>query len=154
MVLSKKKNIRVSCSDQPIFCKEALSAAETSCEVPTRKIYPTLVQRNTQKGFELEMIMEDYPITPDYVKSFLEGSDYHYDVSGAIANSIPRVNLGDITAMQDVVGMDTYQAASVVKTASEAVSVLKQKKESVAAKAAFDSAVSEAVSKASSSNKE
>lgn len=74
----------------------------------------------TSKGVELVESDNPYPITPQYVKSFVDSADYHNDPFGSIVS--PRQNLGDITAMQKVSSMDTEQARNLYAQLSDVFS--------------------------------
>lgn len=77
----------------------------------------TVLQPGSDKYFELreiqlengiieKLVEVDYPITPDYVKSFASSCDYRNDIDAAL-NSPPRgQNLGDVTSLQDILSMD------------------------------------------------
>lgn len=54
----------------------------------------------TSKGVELKRVVLDYPITPQYVQSFVDSSDYKRDPLQAISNAPKRSNLGDISDIQ------------------------------------------------------
>lgn len=81
----------------------------------------------------------DYPITPAYVKSFVEGADYHYDVLGAMSRAVPRKNLGDVRDMQKVSKMDDGELNALVKHFAD---LLAQKQQEQAAPAAENTEVS------------
>lgn len=56
----------------------------------------------TSKGVELKRVVLDYPITPQYVQSFVDSSDYRRDPLQAISNAPKRSNLGDISDIQKI----------------------------------------------------
>lgn len=76
----------------------------------------TLVQYNSlervqeSNGFHEEIIKKDYPINSESVTSYVESSDYRNDPSQAIANAPKRVNLGDISQVQDFVKSNPVDA--------------------------------------------
>ena len=79
-------------------------------DVRTRK-YFELEERTDDKGFKGQVLVEkDYPITPEYVSSFAASSDYRADPVGAINRAPVCRNLGDITAVQEALGLD-YETA-------------------------------------------
>lgn len=71
--------------------------------------YQSLDERVTDKG--LEIVYNEYPyhITPDYVNSFVDSSDYHNDPLGFINKSVSRPNIGDVSSIQNILSMDTLQ---------------------------------------------
>lgn len=76
--------------------------------------------RDDGSGVDLVYHVEDYPITPEYVNSFVDSSDYHNDPLGAMARASlsPRVNLGDITALQEVAKLDATSARELYSALS------------------------------------
>lgn len=93
-----------SCSSEPLEkCSSYLSIDEVS----------------TPKGVELRETVNPYPITPQYVNSFADSSDYRRDPVSAINNASKRINLGDITQIQDVASMDSSQARSLYEQLSK-----------------------------------
>lgn len=60
-----------------------------------------------------ELIEREYPITPEYVTSFADGADYHKDPVGALNSAPVRKNLGDITALQEALGLDFETARQI-----------------------------------------
>lgn len=67
----------------------------------------------TKDGVKLVEKEYPYPITPQYVNSFVDSSDYRKDPFSAINNGNNRVNLGDIRDLQDVASMDMEHARSL-----------------------------------------
>ncbi|QXN75103.1 hypothetical protein [Microvirus mar26] len=68
--------------------------------------YVSLDEVTTDKGLDIVEHTYDYPITPQYVNSFVDSVDYRRDPQGAILNATPRKNLGDIRSLQDIMKMD------------------------------------------------
>lgn len=64
----------------------------------------------TKNGVSLVEKEYPYPITPQYVNSFVESSDYHNDPLNAISQSHKGSNLGDIRDIQTVSNMDSESA--------------------------------------------
>lgn len=90
------------------------------------KVYNSLVEKPTKNGFEVKIEAFPYPITPQYVNSFVDSADYRRDPANAIANAPKRTNLGDVTELQSVVNMD-------FTTARKLYNDLKSKFENVSA---------------------
>lgn len=65
------------------------------------------VLRDDGTGVDLNYSENSYPITPQYVQSYVDSADYHGDPLAAIANSSARQNLGDVRDYQAVDRMDT-----------------------------------------------
>lgn len=86
-------------------------------EVVAPGAYTTLNEKvfNSDKGtsYEQEFVEVPYPITPESVNSYVDSADYHRDPVGAVLASSPRKNLGDVTAFQDVMSMDSDSARAL-----------------------------------------
>lgn len=81
-----------------------------------QKTYMELQQKEYENGIKEEYVEVDYPITPDYVKSFEPSANYKNDLQTAM-NAQPRgANLGDVSAIQELTRMDM---AEVQKLRSE-----------------------------------
>lgn len=86
------------------------------------KSYYELQVVEDSNGYHEELVEVDYPITPEYVASFEASANFKNDVDGAIANGQKRANLGDITAYQEALNMDTALIADLanrLKVANE-----------------------------------
>lgn len=81
-----------------------------------QKTYFELQQMEYENGIKEEYVEVDYPITPDYVKSFESSANYKNDLQTAITAQPRGVNLGDVTAIQELTRMDM---AEVQKLRSE-----------------------------------
>lgn len=73
---------------------------------PAMKTYYELREIQTDDGYVEKLVEVDYPITPDYVKSFANSSDYRNDIERAMNEPARGVNMGDMTNLQDIVNMD------------------------------------------------
>lgn len=71
--------------------------------------FTSLDEVSTPNGVEIKITENEYPITPQYVNSFVDSADYRRDPLGAIANAPQRRNLGDVREIQDVSQMDTSE---------------------------------------------
>ncbi|UPW41860.1 hypothetical protein [Peromfec virus RodF5_7] len=65
------------------------------------RTYYELVQKTTPLGVFEEVVEKDYPITPETVQSFLASTEYKKDPMSHMVED--RVNLGDVTALQDII---------------------------------------------------
>lgn len=122
--MSKKKDIVV---DKPIvtnlirqncFLRDVVSAAPTS-GAHSPDTYISLDEVTTSSGIALRETVKDYEITPDYVQSFVDSSDYRLDPVNAVANGHSRSNLGDISSVQEVASLDTERARALYQQLSK-----------------------------------
>lgn len=94
----------------------------------TRK-YFALEERTNSDGFKGEVLVEkDYPFTPEYVSSFAASSDYRSDPLGAIVAAPQRRNLGDVTQLQNALGLDFETARHLYAEFRAAAARAAQKK--------------------------
>ena len=91
------------------------------------KTYYELQTIETSNGFVEKLVEVDYPITKEYVASFEQSANYKNDIDGAIANGTNAPNLGDITAYQDALKMDTELISSLADRLKKANELLAQK---------------------------
>lgn len=85
---------------------------------PALKKYYELREISTDNGIYEKLVEVDYPITPDYVKSFANSTDYRNDIESALNSPAPGANLGDMTDLQAIACMDM----SAVKELQEKLS--------------------------------
>lgn len=69
--------------------------------------YVSLDEKIVDDGFKQEFNSYDYPITPSYVDSFIDSSDYRRDPANAIIHGHDKKNMGDVTQLQNILHMDT-----------------------------------------------
>jgi len=77
-----------------------------------QETYLALERVELPSGFVETVVEKDYPINSDSVSSYIETSDYRYDPQNAIAQARKRVNLGDITQVQEFMGTNPIQAST------------------------------------------
>ena len=80
-----------------------------------QKKYPSLERELLSNGFTEEIKIRDYPITAESVKSYADAANYRNDPAQAVANAPNRVNLGDITQVQDFVKNNPQDAVRVFR---------------------------------------
>lgn len=74
------------------------------------KNYISLDEIVTGKGVEIVENKVPYHVTPQYVNSFVDSSDYRRDPVNAVLNAPRRQNLGDISGVQEICGFDFLTA--------------------------------------------
>lgn len=80
------------------------------CSDYSEKSYVSIDEVVTNNGVHLVEKTVPYPITPQYVNSFVDSSDYRRDPVNAVINAPRRQNLGDISGVQDICGFDFVSA--------------------------------------------
>lgn len=86
--------------------------------------YYELQVKEGNNGITEELVEVDYPYTAEYVASFEQSANYKNDVDGAIANGVKKANLGDITAYQEVLAMDSQLISDLSARLSKANDLL------------------------------
>lgn len=70
---------------------------ETVKYVPQEKFVQEEVSTDLYEGEKRRFVVKDYPITQEYVQSFLDGTDYRTNPDAFVSH---RPNLGDIREIQ------------------------------------------------------
>lgn len=99
--------------DVTVFSESTLSPVDS---------FVSLDEVSDPSGIHFEEKVYPYPITPQYVDSFIDSSDYHKDPVGALNNAVSRRNLGDLTDLQNVSSMDMSTARALYSELSRKLS--------------------------------
>lgn len=83
---------------------------QTSKPNRTIKQYNSIEEIQLPNGFVQEVVKKDYPINSDTITSYIESSDYRLDPMSAIQNAPKRVNLGDVSQVQEFVNSNPIEA--------------------------------------------
>lgn len=110
---NQRKFDKVNCNlmQAEIYARNSMLCK--SCANYAKKQYVELQTRTTANGIVQERVHVDYPITPEYVKSFAQSADYHNDPAAAMAMPPRGKNLGDITGLQEVLSKDMESARAL-----------------------------------------
>lgn len=104
---------------QNCFVRDVTRKSEVTCDSSSTSSFFSLDEKLTKNGTEFFLTEYPYPITPQYVNSFVDSSDYRRDPISAINNGVNRRNLGDITGVQSLSSMDMTQARSLYEQLSK-----------------------------------
>lgn len=113
--VKEKRRVSVNGVRQNCYCVDTLTAEQTSRSVNPEKSYVSLERKNLNNGFVEELVVKDYPINSKSVTSYADGADYRNDPAQAIANAPKRVNLGDVTQVQEFIQSDPQNAVRVFR---------------------------------------
>lgn len=80
--------------------------------------FVTLNENITDKGLEQSFEEVPYPITPESVASYASSCDYKVDPVAAFNAPSRGVNLGDVSALQEVGSMDSETARALYEQLS------------------------------------
>ncbi|WGL31145.1 hypothetical protein [Dipodfec virus UOA04_Rod_751] len=108
---SVSKKLKTNLIQQNVYVRDAGSKYDIECSNYNSgcKKYISYDEVVGDNGIEIKKTLQNDPITPEYVDSFIEGSDYRLDPQRAILNSVKGVNLGDVREVQSV-SRETLQA--------------------------------------------
>lgn len=81
----------------------------------TQDKYFALERKNLPNGYVEEIVEKDYPINPDSLYSYAESADYRNDPNQAIAKAPKRVNLGDVSGVQEFLANDPQRAMTTYR---------------------------------------
>lgn len=76
-------------------------------------------------GLKVERTVQDYPITPDSVNSYADGTNYRNDISAAVARSAPGRNIGDVAALQELLTKSPSEVSAFFASALEKINASK-----------------------------
>lgn len=111
---TKNKPLVTNTLAQNVFVRDTRPAFDRKSK-EAHRVYFELQETETDDGISLKLEAVDYPITPDYVQSFVDSTNYKRDPAGAVASAPRRQNLGDITEMQRAKEMDSAAIREVYK---------------------------------------
>lgn len=111
-VNNKSSRIQSNLLQQNCFVRDVTTKSALVPE-PGQDVFFSLDEKSTSSGVEFELNSYPYPITPQYVNSFLDSTDYRRDPYNAVASAPKRVNLGDVSSLQSVASMDMESARSL-----------------------------------------
>lgn len=106
------KSIPVNLIQQNCFIRDVTRLSPNSYS-SSPDTYLSLDEVATPTGIELRANVNDYPITPAYVRSFADSSDYRNDLASALSAKSSRPNLGDVSDIQKIASMDASQARAL-----------------------------------------
>lgn len=113
-----KKQVKINGLRQNCYVSDVLTDTIAHRIKPPRH-YVELKEKITDNGYIQELEKMEYPITSESVTSYVDSADYRRDPMQAVANAPKRVNLGDITQVQDFIAQDPMQAVRVYKEVGE-----------------------------------
>lgn len=107
---------------QRVYIQESVPAQQK--HIPQQKTEVVSERVDLPTGFYEQLVEREYPINSETVSSYADTADYRNDPFGAVAQAPKRINLGDITGVQDFVNGDPQRAVSVYKDVLQKVTKL------------------------------
>lgn len=109
------KEVVINTHRQNCYVLGTRTATQDTIEQKPEKKYVSLERQNLPNGFVETLVEKDYPINSESVTSYADGADYRSDPLQAIANAPKRVNLGDVTEVQNFIESDPQNAVRVFR---------------------------------------
>lgn len=113
--LEERKSVQIGCTRQNCYVLGLRSVTQDIYHVPEDKKYCELHTHNLSNGYVEKLAENDYPITSDSVTSYMDTADYRNDPLQAIASAPKRVNLGDVSQVQEFIHKDPQSAVRVLR---------------------------------------
>lgn len=104
-----QRKIQSNVLKQNCFVRDCVEEKEVFTDYAD-KTYTSVDEVVSSNGIKLVENQVPYHITPQYVNSFVDSSDYRRDPVNAVLNAPKRQNLGDISGIQDICGFDFISA--------------------------------------------
>lgn len=116
MIKSSNKSSRVVSNllQQNCFVRDVSRAVDLNSSSSDVSFY-SLDEIQEDDGIKFKKNLYPYPITPEYVKSFADSSDYRRDPVGAISNGVKGNNIGDCSSIQKILSMDSGSLSALYK---------------------------------------
>lgn len=113
--MKKKETKRVRCNllQAEIYVRSPECCIDCKSPQKSKDTYFELREKLVKNGTVQELVEVDYPITPESVKSYAAAADYRNDVNAALAAEPRGNNLGDLTAVQELLSSDTEKARAL-----------------------------------------
>lgn len=105
--MSKSSRVQSNLLQQNCYVRDCVRVTDLKTDSSSESSYFSLDEVKCDDGVKFKKNLYSYPITPSYVNSFVDSSDYRRDPSNAIANGRKRVNLGDCSEIQRIMQLDS-----------------------------------------------
>ena len=110
-----RKPVAINGTRQNCYVLGTRTASAGTISSEPEKKFKTIERVNLPNGYYDTVVEKDYPINSESVTSYTDGADYRNDPLQAIANAPKRVNLGDVTQLQEFVQNDPQNAVRVFR---------------------------------------
>lgn len=110
---SKSHRVESNLLQQNCYVRDVVRAVDLNTDSSKNISYYSLDEIQEDDGIKFKKNLYDYPITPDYVKSFADSSDYRRDPANAVANGVNKVNIPDCASIQKIMNMDSVSLSAL-----------------------------------------
>lgn len=105
--MSKSSRIVSNLLQQNCYVRDVTRSVDLKSPSSSDSQYLSLDEEQTDEGFKIKKNLYPYPITPDYVASFADSSDYRRDPANSVVSGVKGKNIGDCTDFQKIMNMDS-----------------------------------------------
>lgn len=119
------RKVKFNLIQQNVYVRENASEVVEDKQNYGVKTYESIDEVVTSDGVELRRTVQEYPITPESVNSYIESSNYKNNIEQAL-NASPRgQNIGDVAALQDIIASNPQAVADFFKQAVDKMNAQK-----------------------------
>lgn len=123
----EKKQVKIAGIRQNCFALDCGTDTGDLKKKSHVKKYYSLEEKKLRNGYIEELETKDYPINSDSITSYADGADYRRDPAGAVANAPKRVNLGDVSQVQDFLSHNPQEAVRLLRDVNKRLGEYLQK---------------------------
>lgn len=107
-----KERVKMNLIEQNVFVRVETPKLDLKddCLIESYVSQDEVVENNS---VVVKRTVQDYPITPDSVNSYADGTNYRLDVNSAVSRSAPGKNIGDVAALQDFLSKSPEEISSI-----------------------------------------
>lgn len=128
--MSKSLPIKTNLLQQNCFVRDCTFGRDLKSS-SALSTYLSVDEHTDSTGLRINYNEYPYPITPQYVNSFVDSSDYHRDPTNAVANGVKRVNLNDVSSIQSLSKLDSSAQRALYEQLRSKFSSLKTEPDNV-----------------------
>lgn len=120
-----KQKVRFNLIAQDVYILPACGACEDKKDYLDKE-YISQDEVTEGNSVVVKSTIQEYPITPESVNSFADGTNYRLDPAGAIARGGPAGrNIGDVAALQELLSKSPEEASKLLAKWSEMIAAAK-----------------------------
>lgn len=107
----EKFQVPMNLIEQKVFAHYVSPASPEEHKDYLQKEYVSQDEVVVSDGIKIKNTVQEYPITPESVNSYADGTNYRNDLSAAVSRGASGRNLGDVAAIQDLLTKNPQQVA-------------------------------------------
>lgn len=119
--------VKALCGSCKIYVRRPTPSVMLHANYAGNKTYFELQTIQKDNGIVQELVEVDYPITPSYVKSFVEDTDYKKNPE-LLTRNAGKQNLGDVTSIQELTSKDMSAMREQAQALADKLSKLESEK--------------------------